>query len=89
MDPPTAEQLVSAAKEGDLELVQHLLQQGLSVHTTHGNWQDTILHTAAEAGQLRVVEYLVELCPPSQQLHPAFSDSLHCWQRAAAPTHLL
>ena len=52
------EQLLDAAGNGDLALVQQLLQNGANAEATdtHG---DTPLHRACEGGHLRVVRYLM------------------------------
>jgi ankyrin repeat protein len=57
--PPIDRQLLDAAIKGNTTLVQQLQQRGASLQATHKPDGRTVLHGAAEAGQLKVVRQLV------------------------------
>jgi len=50
--------LYMAAHRGDVQKIQSLIAEGVSVHTV-GYWGSTALHVAAEEGHLRVAELLI------------------------------
>ena len=52
--------LYDAAKEGNLERVQLLVEQGAEKDETFGDRQETALCVAAEKGHLDIIRYLVE-----------------------------
>ena len=55
-----SETLHDAVKEGHLEVIKSLLEQGAAVNATDNNEGWTALQLAAWAGHLAVVRYLVE-----------------------------
>jgi ankyrin repeat protein len=53
--PVTDSDLFIATRDGDLDIIKYLLEQGLDIHAEH----DAALFVASKYGHLPVVEYLI------------------------------
>ncbi|CAK9864988.1 unnamed protein product [Sphagnum jensenii] len=76
MPPPGAASLLAAAKEGDLDTVQKVLQQQPPIDVNEANEKThfTALHEAARAGQILVVQSLLK--------QPGINVNLHVYKTA-------
>jgi ankyrin repeat protein len=57
---PVMEWLMAAVCSGQAQRVQALLQQGASPHTSYEPDNRTVLHAAAQAGQVKVLHHLLD-----------------------------